>query len=100
MFSQAAGIEIVVHCDGDRHIDDHHTAEVHNDPPLQQPVRVREFLKNSLLFIAYHHTAQDVAITLGQCLHEALGEKKGCQRMGCAEGASGAATVRAVLDLL
>ena len=67
-FSQAAGIEIVVHCEGDRHIDDHHTAE-------------------------------DVAITLGQCFYEALGEKKGCQRMGCAEGAHGGSRVRAVLDL-
>eukprot|EP01046_Picozoa_sp_COSAG06_P066073 COSAG06_NODE_16507_length_997_cov_1.312918_1_plen_61_part_10 len=37
---------MIVHCEGDRHIDDHHTAE-------------------------------DVAITLGQCFHEALGEKKG-----------------------
>ena len=43
-FTKAAGVEIIVHCEGDRHIDDHHTAE-------------------------------DVAITLGQCLHEALGEK-------------------------
>ena len=65
---QAAGIAVVVHCEGDRHIDDHHTAE-------------------------------DVAITLGQCFHEALGEKKGLARMGCAEGAQGDARVRAVLDL-
>ena len=67
-FARAAGIELVVHCEGDRHIDDHHTAE-------------------------------DVAITLGQCFHEALGEKKGLARMGCAEGAHGDARVRAVLDL-
>ena len=40
----AAGVELVVWCRGDRHIDDHHTAE-------------------------------DVAITIGQCLHEALGGK-------------------------
>lgn len=93
---QAANICVVVHCEGDRHIDDHHTAE-------------------------------DVAITLGQCFHEALGDKKGLavrhccklasasiplpslcwrsactpcsQRMGCAEGAHGGARVRAVLDL-
>jgi imidazoleglycerol-phosphate dehydratase len=57
-FARAAGIEVVVHCEGDRHIDDHHTAE-----------------------------------------DEALGEKKGCQRMGCAEGAHGGSRVRAVLDL-
>ena len=35
-FAKAAGIEMIIHCEGDRHIDDHHTAE-------------------------------DVAITLGQC---------------------------------
>ena len=68
----AQGIEMIVHCEGDRHIDDHHTAE-------------------------------DVAITLGQCLHEALGDKAGLARMGCAEGESdahgGAARVRAVIDL-
>lgn len=67
-FARAAGIEIIVHCDGDRHIDDHHTAE-------------------------------DVAITLGQCFAEALGDKVGCARMACAEGAHGGACVRAVLDL-
>ena len=74
-FARGAGVKLVVRCEGDRHIDDHHTAE-------------------------------DVAITLGQCLHEALGDKAGCARMGCAEGQSGGgggggggARVRAVLDL-
>mmetsp|Transcript_43601 Transcript_43601/g.69677 ORF Transcript_43601/g.69677 Transcript_43601/m.69677 type:complete len:536 (+) Transcript_43601:37-1644(+) len=67
-FAKAAGIEIIIHCDGDRHIDDHHTAE-------------------------------DVAITLGQCFHEALGDKAGLARMGCAEGVCGGSHVRAVLDL-
>jgi len=67
-FAKAAGIEIIIHCEGDRHIDDHHTAE-------------------------------DIAITLGQCFHEALGDKAGLARMGCAEGAHGGARVRAVLDL-
>jgi len=67
-FAKAAGIEIVVHCEGDRYIDDHHTAE-------------------------------DVAITLGQCLHEALGDKAGLARMGCADAVHGGARVRAVLDL-
>jgi len=66
--SKSAGIEVVVHCEGDLHIDDHHTAE-------------------------------DVAITLGQCLHESLGDKRGLARMGCAEGAEGGAICRAVLDL-
>lgn len=67
-FAKAAGIEIIIHCEGDRHIDDHHTAE-------------------------------DIAITLGQCFHEALGDKAGLARMGCAEGEHGGARVRAVLDL-
>ena len=67
-FAKAAGVEVVVHCEGDRHIDDHHTAE-------------------------------DVAITLGQCLHEAFGDKAGFARMGCAEGEHRAVRVRAVLDL-
>ena len=58
--ARAAGMEIGVRCEGDTHIDDHHTAE-------------------------------DVAITLGQCLHEALGDKAGLARMGCAEGAHDAA---------
>jgi len=66
--ARAAGIEMIVHCEGDRYIDDHHSAE-------------------------------DVAITLGQCLHEALGDKAGLARMGCAEGEYGSARVRAVLDL-
>lgn len=66
--SKCAGIEMVVRCEGDRHIDDHHTAE-------------------------------DVAITLGQCLHEALGDKAGLARMACAYGQSGKAKVRAILDL-
>jgi imidazoleglycerol-phosphate dehydratase len=66
--ARAAGMGLIVRCDGDRHIDDHHTAE-------------------------------DVAITVGQCLFEALGDKAGLARMGCAEGASGAAHVRAVMDL-
>ena len=66
--ASAGGFSLIVHCEGDRHIDDHHTAE-------------------------------DVAITLGQCLHEALGDKAGLARMGCAEGEHAGARVRAVLDL-
>jgi len=67
-FAKAAGVQLVVRCQGDIHIDDHHTAE-------------------------------DVAITLGQCLHKALGDKAGFARMGCAEGEHNAVRVRAVLDL-
>ncbi|MEX1287942.1 MAG: imidazoleglycerol-phosphate dehydratase, partial [Acidimicrobiia bacterium] len=29
-----------------------------------------------------HHTVEDVAIVLGQCLDEALGSRAGCTRMG------------------
>ncbi|KAL1530820.1 hypothetical protein AB1Y20_001716 [Prymnesium parvum] len=65
---RATNVKVGVRCEGDTHIDDHHTAE-------------------------------DVAITLGQCLHEALGDKTGLVRMGCAVGAHDAASCRAVLDL-
>ena len=42
------------------------------------------------LWIDDHHTTEDVAITIGQVLCEALGDKAGCNRMGRA--------VAAVLD--
>jgi histidinol-phosphate aminotransferase/imidazoleglycerol-phosphate dehydratase/histidinol-phosphatase len=32
--------------------------------------------------IDYHHTVEDVAIVLGKCLYNALGDKKGIQRYG------------------
>ena len=53
------------------------------------------------VYIDDHHTAEDVAITLGQCINEALGDKAGLARMACAEASSddGATQVRAVLDL-
>jgi imidazoleglycerol-phosphate dehydratase len=51
------------------------------------------------VYIDDHHTAEDVSITLGQCMFQALGDKAGLARMGCAEGKSGGATVRVVLDL-
>ena len=50
-------------------------------------------------YIDDHHTAEDVSITLGQCLGAALGSKAGVRRMACAEGACGGARVRCVLDL-
>jgi len=42
-----------------------------------------------------HHTVEDVAIVLGQCLDEALGTRAGCARMGNAE----AGEVSVVVDL-
>jgi imidazoleglycerol-phosphate dehydratase len=46
-----------------------------------------------------HHTSEDVAITVGQCLAEALGTKAGCVRMGWAEGSCGEARVLLCMDL-
>ena len=54
-FAAAAAVKVKVHCRGDRHIDDHHSAE-------------------------------DVAISLGQCLHEAVGDKAGLRRMAARRG--------------
>jgi len=50
-------------------------------------------------YIDDHHTVEDVAITLGQCLNAALGDKAGLARMGCAEVRQGDVVVRCVLDL-
>jgi len=51
------------------------------------------------LWIDDHHTAEDVAITVGQCIGEALGDKRGVNRMGRAEAAVGGAQVEVVMDL-
>jgi imidazoleglycerol-phosphate dehydratase len=41
-------------------------------------------------YIDDHHTAEDVSITLGQCLLAGLGDKAGLARMGCAEAEAAA----------
>lgn len=46
-----------------------------------------------------HHTSEDVAIAVGQCLNKALGTKAGLNRMWCAVGTSGDAEVEVTMDL-
>ncbi|CAE8609428.1 unnamed protein product, partial [Polarella glacialis] len=43
------------------------------------------------LWIDDHHSSEDVMITVGKALNEALGDKGGINRMGCAEGEVGGA---------
>jgi imidazoleglycerol-phosphate dehydratase len=51
------------------------------------------------LHIDDHHSVEDVAITLGQALAEALGDKKGIARYGSAYVPMDEALCRAVVDL-
>jgi imidazoleglycerol-phosphate dehydratase len=51
------------------------------------------------LWIDDHHTTEDVAITVGQVLNEALGSKAGCNRMGRATARVGDAAVEVIADL-
>ncbi|MCX7896978.1 MAG: imidazoleglycerol-phosphate dehydratase HisB [Rhodocyclaceae bacterium] len=51
------------------------------------------------LHIDAHHTVEDVGITLGQALREALGDKKGLCRFGHAYVPLDEALARAVVDL-
>ncbi|CAE7155000.1 HIS3, partial [Symbiodinium pilosum] len=46
-----------------------------------------------------HHSTEDVMITVGKALADALGDKAGCTRMGWAEGTEGSAKVLCVMDL-
>lgn len=62
------GLDLTVRCDGDLHVDDHHTAE-------------------------------DVALTLGQALDRALGDRAGLARFGWAYAPMEDALARAVVDL-
>src|SRR4029079_10427015 len=54
---------------------------------------------NSDLEIDDHHSVEDIAITLGQTLSEALGEKKGINRYGEAFVPMDEALCRSVIDL-
>ena len=53
------------------------------------------------LYIDEHHTAEDVAISIGQVLNEALGDKAGLNRMWSSHAATecGTYTVQVVMDL-
>lgn len=46
-----------------------------------------------------HHTVEDIGIALGKALAEALGDKKGIERFGCAYVPMDEALARCVLDL-
>ena len=51
------------------------------------------------LHIDAHHTVEDVAICLGRAFDEALGERTGIARMGCAYVPMDEALARVVVDL-
>jgi len=51
------------------------------------------------LHIDAHHTVEDVGIAIGQALAQALGDKKGLTRFGCAHVPLDEALTRVVVDL-
>jgi len=51
------------------------------------------------LHIDAHHTVEDVGITLGQAIHQAVGDKKGIRRYGHAYVPLDEALSRVVMDL-
>ena len=68
LFAKHGALDLTVRCDGDLHVDDHHTVE-------------------------------DVAITLGQAVRRALGDKAHVARYGHAYVPMDEALARAVIDL-
>ena len=68
LFAKHGGIDLEIRCDGDLHVDDHHTVE-------------------------------DVGITLGMAIREALGDKKHIARYGHAYVPMDETLARAVIDL-
>jgi imidazoleglycerol-phosphate dehydratase len=68
LFAKHGGLNLTVRCDGDQHVDDHHTVE-------------------------------DVAISLGQAVYQALGDKSHIARYGHAYVPMDEALARAVIDL-
>ena len=51
------------------------------------------------LHIDDHHSVEDCALVVGNCLDDALGERKGMARFGCAHVPLDEALCRAVVDL-
>lgn len=49
--------------------------------------------------VDYHHTVEDVGIVLGQAFAQALGDKKGIERYGCAYLPMDETLARVVVDL-
>ena len=51
------------------------------------------------LSVDFHHTVEDTGIVLGDCLREALGDKQGISRYGCAYLPMDETLARVVVDL-
>ena len=51
------------------------------------------------LSVDFHHTVEDTGIVLGECLREALGDKQGIGRYGCAYLPMDETLARVVVDL-
>ena len=51
------------------------------------------------LHIDFHHTTEDVGIVIGQCLRQALGDKRGIRRYGAAVIPMDEALAEAAVDI-